>query len=123
MRPLVQVSVVAYDSYTIVEKGFGGKNRTVGQGRVLGKAWDTTLGGRHLDRAIVNYVADAFNAAHGSKLPESAGGDVRRITSAMSKLRKAVVRTKEILSANEEYTMIVESVLPDVDFKTQLSRR
>jgi len=40
----------------------------------------------------------------------------------MAKLRKAVVKVKEVLSANEEFAISVEGILPDVDFRCPMSR-
>ena len=37
-------------------------------------------------------------------------------------LRKNVVKTKEVLSANEAYQLFVESILPDTDLKVPLTR-
>ena len=115
-----QATLFAFDAYVTVEKG---KNKTVGQARVLAKTWDTELGGAHFDRVLVNYVADKFNAEKGRFLPESAKGDIRNVPAAMAKIRRNTGKAKEVLSANEEYGASFESVLPDVDFKAQLSRK
>ena len=124
LSPTAQVTIFAYDAYVHVERGAGARNKTVGQARVLAKAWDLGLGGHAFDRLLLNYAADAFNAdaTKARALPASAGGDLRRVPSAMAKMRKNVVKTKEVLSANEEYQMFVESVLPDVDLRVPLSR-
>ena len=42
----------------------------------------------------------------------------RQVPEAMAKLKKAAKRTKEILSANTAAPMSVESLLPDVDFRS-----
>ena len=117
-----QATLFAYDAYVTTEKG---KNKTVGQARVLAKAWDTGLGGRHFDTALINYVAEKFNAdkTKAAALPPSAKGDIRNVPAAMAKIRKNTVKAKEILSANEEYGASFEAVLPDVDFRVQLSRK
>ncbi len=61
-----------------------GKNKTVGQFRVAGKAWDLGLGGSHFDSVLIEKLADAFNAlGHLGK-----GGDVRTLPKAMTKLKK-----------------------------------
>ena len=59
-----QVTLFAYDAYSLgPEKGggVGAKNRTVGQGRVVAKAWDASVGGRAFDRVLIDYVAAKFN--------------------------------------------------------------
>ncbi len=116
-----QVTLFAYDSYVHVEKG-SSKNKTVGQGRVVAKAWDTALGGRHFDKALIEYCVAKFNEAHGKKLPAEYNGDLRNIASAMVKFKKNVAKAKEILSANEEYQLFVEAIVPDLDFRITLSR-
>jgi hypothetical protein len=54
-----QVSIHSHDSYVV--KDFG-KNKTVGQFKVVGKAWDTGLGGAHFDNVLMEKFADVFNA-------------------------------------------------------------
>ena len=77
-----QVSVVVYTSY---QDKSAGKPKPVGQGLVIGKAYDISLGGRSFDSALVDYVADAFNAdvKVAAKLPSSAHGDIRAVAPAM----------------------------------------
>jgi molecular chaperone DnaK (HSP70) len=119
-----QATLFAYDAYTVPDPKAGkGANKTVGQARVVAKAWDPALGGRHFDAALVNHVAEKFNAAKAADLPPSAKGDIRNAPAAMAKIRRVVVKAKEVLSANEEYGASFESVLPDVDFRVQLSRK
>ena len=117
-----QVSVFEYDAY--VER-VAGKNKSIGQARVLGKAFDASLGGRSWDTVILNYVADAFNADKkvASQLPAAAAGDVRNLAPAMVKIAKAVVKAKEVLSANDGFVVTLEGVLPDVDFRVPLTRK
>lgn len=118
-----QVTLFAFDSYQWAERG-SSKPKAVGQARVLAKAWDTSVGGRFFEKALVDYAASKFNEdkAKAKALPASAKGDVRNVPAAMAKLRKNVARAKEILSANEEYLLTVEGILPDVDFRTPFSR-
>ena len=94
-----QVTLFAYDAYVIPASapGSGGKNKTVGQARVLAKAWDTALGGRHFDRVLTDYVSAKFNKEKGAKvLPPSAGGDIRALPASMAKVRKAITKAKEV---------------------------
>ena len=119
-----QVTLFAYDSYTVPEKGTTTtKNRTVGQGRVVAKAWDIGIGGRTFDRVLIDYVAAKFNKEKGKLLPAAAAGDIRNLGLSMAKIRKNIVKAKEVLSANEEFQATFESVLPDVDFKCPLTRK
>lgn len=119
-----QVTLFAYDSYTAPESKLSTKTKAVGQGRVIGKAWDTQLGGRWFDKALVEYCCDVFNRDKGSKLPADAKGDIRNVPSAMVKIRKNVAKAKEILSANEEYPVNFESLtVNEIDYKVTLSRK
>jgi molecular chaperone DnaK (HSP70) len=60
----VQVSVVTYSSYVVKE---GGKNKTIGQFEVIGKAWDSFLGGFTFDVKLAELLADRFNAVWSKK--------------------------------------------------------
>ena len=118
-----QVTLFAYDAYNRTEKG-SSKNITVGQGRVVARAYDLELAGEAFDALLVDYVATAFNADPkvSKKLPKEAAGDIRSIPPAMVKISKAVVKAKEVLSANEAFPVSLEGVLPDVDFRLNLNR-
>ena len=119
-----QVTLFAYDSYNSTDK-LSRKNVTVGQGRVLAKAYDLELSGRALDGLLVDFVAEAFNKDPkvSKKLDASAKGDLRNVPLAMVKVAKAVVKAKEVLSANDAFPVNLEGVLPDVDYKVALSRK
>ena len=64
-----------------------------------------------MESRLVEYFADEFNNQLGS------GFDVRKSPKAMSKLKKQVKRTKEILSANTAAPISVESLYDDRDFR------
>lgn len=116
-----QVTLFAFDAYNTTDRSATGArvNKTVGQGTVLAKAWDTGLGGRHFDRVLVEYVADKLNAVRllcpqtsgccadalnpvsqdpklAKAMPASAKGDVRNLPQAMAKIRKNVGKAKEV---------------------------
>jgi len=118
-----QVTLFAYDSYNHTERG-SSKPTTVGQGRVLAKAYDLELSGEALDKLLVEHVASAFNADPkvNKMIPKEASGDIRKIPAAMVKISKAVVKAKEVLSANEAFPVSLEGVLADVDFRIMLNR-
>lgn len=73
--------------------------------------WDEALGGQTLELRLLEHFATEFNAKMGR------GFDVRQWPKSMAKLRKAVKRTKEVLSANTEAPIIVESLYEENDFK------
>ncbi len=116
-----QVTLFAYDSYVAAA---GGKNTTVGQGRVLAKAYDLGLGGRAFDRVLRDAVVAAFDADPKmvAKLPKDARGSLAGVPAAMIKVAKGVTKTKEVLSANEAFPLSFEGLLPDVDFRLPYSR-
>ena len=80
--------------------------------QVKGVRWDMDLGGQTFEKRLLEHVADEFNAKSGL------GKDVRSSAKAMAKLKKEVKRTKEILSANTEAPLNVESLFEDVDFRS-----
>ena len=87
--------------------------------QVRSVCWDADLGGQALESRLVEHFADEFNRQinEAAQSPAQQGVDVRQSSKAMAKLRKAVKRTKEILSANTEAPIAVESLLHDVDFR------
>lgn len=114
----VQVTVVTYSSYQVKE---GGKNKTVGQFEVVGKAWDSSLGGFNFDVALTELLADRFNSAW-SKKPSGNGKDLRDFVVPMTKLRIQANKVKEVLSANAEFPVKIEQLHADVDLSTKVSR-
>jgi hypoxia up-regulated 1 len=116
-----QLSLVEYSSFS--EK-VAGKPKLVGSARVIAKSYDASLGGRSFDSALLAYVTAAFNADSkvSSKLPASAGGDINKVPTSMVKISKAVLKAKEVLSANDNFVVNLEGVLPDVDFRVPVSR-
>jgi hypoxia up-regulated 1 len=116
-----QLSLVEFTSYT--EK-VGGKPKAVGNARVIAKAYDATLGGRSFDAALLGVVTSAFNADKkvSAKLPESAKGDIQNVAASMVKISKAALKAKEVLSANDNFVVNLEGILPDVDFRVPMSR-
>lgn len=112
-----QVSINAHSSYTLREAGV---NRTFSQFKVVGKGWNFGVGGGHFDSVLIEKFASAFNAA--GHLKNQPVKDVRQIPRAMAKLKKNVQRVKEILSVNDEYPVVVESLAADKDFKMNVKR-
>jgi hypoxia up-regulated 1 len=60
----VQVTIVTYSSYIVKE---GGKNKTIGQFEVVGKGWDSALGGFNFDVRLAELLASRFNEAWNKK--------------------------------------------------------
>ena len=118
LLPCSQVSIHAHSSYTLRE---GGTNRTFSQFKVVGKGWSTDVGGSLIDGVMIEKFADAFNA-RGHLVNAKEGADVRQHPKAMAKLKKNVQKVKEILSVNDEYPVVIESLAADKDFKMNVKR-
>ena len=78
-----QVHIVSYSSYPVKE---GGKNKTIGQFEVLGKAWDSSLGGFNFDLRLAELLASRFNEVWNKK-PSGKGKDLRDFVRPMTRLR------------------------------------
>jgi len=113
----IQVTIVTHSSYTSKE---GGKNKTVGQFEVLGKGWDSSLGGFNFDVRLAELLADRFNVVWGKK--GGKGKDLRDYPLPMTKLRLQAGKVKEILSANNEFPVSAEQLHEDTDLRTKVSR-
>lgn len=104
-----KVSAVSF--FTTVGK----KNKTTGGMNMLGVAVDETLGGRFFDQVVLDILADKFNE-------QLKGDDVRKHARAIGKLRKEAERVKDVLSANQQYQVGIESVHDDRDLRMVISR-
>eukprot|EP00599_Poterioochromonas_sp_BG-1_P004886 CAMPEP_0173141230 /NCGR_PEP_ID=MMETSP1105-20130129/5369_1 /TAXON_ID=2985 /ORGANISM="Ochromonas sp., Strain BG-1" /LENGTH=913 /DNA_ID=CAMNT_0014054391 /DNA_START=66 /DNA_END=2807 /DNA_ORIENTATION=+ len=114
----VQVSIVTYSSYQAKE---GGKNKTVGQFEVVGKAWDHSLGGYYFDLKIAEYLADKFNTLW-QKKPSGKDKDIRSFVRPMTRLKIEANKIKEILSANNEFPYRIEQLHADIDLAGKITR-
>ncbi|PSS05815.1 Heat shock 70 protein, partial [Actinidia chinensis var. chinensis] len=106
-------ALVYFSAYNAKEYG---KTVSINQFQVKDIRWNPQLGGRDMESRLVEYFADEFNKQLGS------GFDVRKSPKAMSKLKKQVKRTKEILSANTAAPISVESLYDDRDFRSTITR-
>jgi hypoxia up-regulated 1 len=98
--------IARYSSLVVKEAG---KNKTIGQFEVLGKAWDDSLGGFDFDLVITELLADRFNAIWNKK-KSGAGKDIRDFNRPMTKLRVEATKLREILSANQEMSYKAEQL-------------
>jgi len=85
-----------------------------GKLKVLGTAYDRTLGGRNFDRLLVDHFAAEFK--------QKFRVDAKSNTKALIRLEMACEKLKKILSANSQAPISVESLLDDVDCRGMLSR-
>merc|ERR1719502_723016 len=114
----LQVSIVRYSSYVVKEAG---KNKTIGQFEVVGKAWDSSLGLSFIDVKLAELLADRFNALWAKKKSYN-GEDIRNFVRPMTRLRSEAVKIKEVLSANNEYPIKTEQLHADIDLITKVTR-
>ena len=116
----LQVSVVKYHAYEVPESKYSKKMKSIGSIEVLGKAWDQTLGGEAFDNRLVDYMADHFNREW--RKARGHEKDVRDIPNAMTKLRLQANKVKQVLSANQEIPVHLDSLYDDMSLSMQISR-
>merc|ERR1712038_1148454 len=116
----LQVSVMQFHSYEKKEKY--SKSRTVGSFQVLGKAWDSSLGGLAFDARIVDFMADEFNEQWNKKRNDGETKDVRKYARPMAKLRIQANKVKHVLSANNDFPIFIDALYDDTNYKSHLSR-
>lgn len=79
--------------------------------------WKANLGGKTMEMRLVENFVDEFNRQVGN------GIDVQKSPKAMEKLKKQIKHTKEILSANNEAPLSIESIYEDHDFRSTITRQ
>ena len=105
----LQVSLYRFES----AKGKG-KTKWVNNATLIATAFDAHLGGSAFDSTIADSWVEKVKAKFGK--------DFVLPPQAITKLQKQAKKTKEVLSANKESYVTIESLLPDYDFKTSISR-
>jgi len=111
----IQTSVIQYHSH---EKS---KKRT-GNFRVLGKGWDSTVGGASFDARLVDHMADEFNAVWNKKRNDGVEKDVRAFPRPVSKLKIQANKIKHVLSANNEMPIFIDSLHDDTNYQSHIDR-
>jgi hypoxia up-regulated 1 len=90
--------------------------KTIPQLEVKSVGFDKTLGGHEFDLRLQKLLAQQFDAKSGSS------GAIYKNQRSMMKLLTQANKVKEILSANTEIGVSVESLMDDVDFKSKVTR-
>lgn len=85
-----------------------------GQLAVKSTAFDTKIGGRYIDQALVNHFAEQFKGKY--KI------DVLSNPKATFRLAAGCDKLKKVLSANSEAPLNVESIMNDIDASSKLTR-
>jgi len=106
-------AVVSFAMVKTKERGF---SETHPQAKVVGLAYDRTLGGLDLQLSIQDLIAQKFSKIKKTKR------DPRDVPRAMGKIFKEAGKVKLVLSANKEYTAQIENVLDDEDLRIPFSR-
>ncbi len=103
-------------------KDVGRFNKTVQEVAVLGTGWDRTLGGDSLTDVVLNDLIMKFMT---KPVIKSRGIDIETIKGnarAMARLWKQAEQSRNVLSANTETSSSFEELLPEIDFKSKLTR-
>lgn len=102
----------------------------VSQFELLDLAWDSELGADALDEALLRHFAAEFEEQSGVDLLAASEGEegTKKLSKqaaarALARLRKAVRRTKEVLSANADAPCSVEELLDGRDFRSSIDRK
>lgn len=117
----LQVSVMQFYSYDRKESKYS-KPKRVGAFQVLGKAWDSSLGGIAFDARIVDHMADEFNEIWNKKRNDGQVKDVRNYPRSMSKLRIQANKVKHVLSANTDVPIFIDALHDDTHYQSHMSR-
>eukprot|EP00554_Chaetoceros_debilis_P015982 CAMPEP_0194125220 /NCGR_PEP_ID=MMETSP0150-20130528/59348_1 /TAXON_ID=122233 /ORGANISM="Chaetoceros debilis, Strain MM31A-1" /LENGTH=964 /DNA_ID=CAMNT_0038819017 /DNA_START=201 /DNA_END=3095 /DNA_ORIENTATION=+ len=117
----LQVSVMQFYSYERKETKYG-KGKKVGAFQVLGKAWDSSVGGSAFDARIVDYMADEFNEIWNKKRNDGEAKDVRIFPRPMAKLRIQANKVKHVLSANNDFPVFIDSLHDNTNYHSHMSR-
>eukprot|EP01087_Luapelamoeba_hula_P008852 TRINITY_DN2246_c0_g1_i3.p1 TRINITY_DN2246_c0_g1~~TRINITY_DN2246_c0_g1_i3.p1 ORF type:complete len:996 (-),score=275.07 TRINITY_DN2246_c0_g1_i3:47-2653(-) len=113
-----KVSIVEFRA---VPAKSGKKNSTVPQLKVLSVGWDKDLGGRTFTRRLAERMADEAMSQMKAKglTPVDIRGNVR----AMARMVAASEKAKLVLSANQETSIYVESLIDEsFDFRATVTR-
>ena len=86
-----------------------------GELAVKSPAWDKNFGGRDFDKALVDHLAKEFKGKY--KV------DITTHGRAMARTIAAAEKTKKILSANQQASVNIESLMNDIDASAMVTRQ
>jgi hypoxia up-regulated 1 len=116
----LQVSIIKYHSYEVPESKYSKKMKRVGSIEVIGKGWDSTLGGIAIDSRVVDYMADHFNREW--RKARGHEKDIRDVPRAMTKIRLQANKIKHVLSANSEIPVHMDALHDDMALSLHFTR-
>eukprot|EP01138_Halocafeteria_seosinensis_P001067 gb/GECG01001091.1/.p1 GENE.gb/GECG01001091.1/~~gb/GECG01001091.1/.p1 ORF type:complete len:870 (+),score=141.19 gb/GECG01001091.1/:1-2610(+) len=111
-----EAAVAEYTAYTPRKNA-----RPIGQAQILSKAWSEGAGGNEIDRRVAEALAKVFNDKHGPGTKDNEA-DIRTQSKGYSKLLSSSKKLKEILSANDAFPVMIESITPEIDFRSNMNR-
>lgn len=112
----LKVSLVEFSMENSTEKNE--KNKKYESFTVLADAWEENVNGYLFDINLAKWLADNFDNQPSRKGKNKA----RDSPSAMAKILKEANKAKEVLSANKETSVYIESLIDDVDLKATIQR-
>lgn len=113
-------TVMRFQSKSV--KDVGRFNKTVQEVSVVGTGWDRMLGGDALNHLIMDDFIQKLLTKPALKSRGTTEDDVKRNPRLMARLFREAERARQVLSANSDVSVSLEEVLPDIDFRTKLSR-
>lgn len=103
-------------------KDVGKYNKTVQEVAVLGTGWDRTLGGDNFNQVIADDYIRKFVTKPVMKSRGIEAQEVSKNGRLMGRVWKDAEKARHVLSANSEANSFFEELLPEIDFKTKLTR-
>lgn len=109
-------TIVQFASETV--KDYGKRNKTITAIEVLSVGYNQEASGNVMTERLYSHLIEEFSAQHGSKCASSIAENPR----ALARLLKEATRAKQVLSANNEVVVSVESLHEDIDFRHKVTR-
>lgn len=99
-------------------KDVGRFNKTITTLDVLGVGSNSLVGGNIMTTRLYSHLVEEFDRQHGSKISSPILSSPR----ATARLLKEATRIKQVLSANNEAMVSIESLHEEIDFRLKVSR-
>ncbi|KAF7186524.1 Hypoxia up-regulated protein 1 [Pseudocercospora fuligena] len=103
-------------------KDIGRFNKTVQEVAVQGVGYDRSLGGDALNQIILDELVTELTKKSDVQSKGTTREDIQSNGRVMARLYKEAERARQVLSANTDVNIGLEEILPDVDFRTKLTR-
>ena len=110
-----QSTVCTIVTFSLVKTKENGYLEDIPQLTVKSVAFDRDLGGLEFQIRLRNYLVEKFHEQHPNI-------DLFQNSKALTKIFREAERTKNVLSANTEYTAQIEGLIDDIDFKHRITR-